>query len=137
MSEDQPTAEEIMEDKKVDEFRELIRKIKKTVIERNVYRSQDPAILNEIQEFFASQLYSLLLPIVRGEAEVSSLKNQEFQSIFTEILNPPCSEFLRRRLEYYLHRDFVMFPFTYDPQSINSQENSDSLATGTKIVSRN
>ncbi len=137
MSEEAPTPEEIQEDKKVEEFRELIRKIKKTVIERNVYRSQDPAILNEIQEFFASQLYNILLPIVRGTADISSLKNEEFKSIFMNLLSPPCSEFLRRRLEYYLHRDFVMFPFTYDAQSINSQENSDSLADVRKIVSRN
>lgn len=137
MSGDEPTAEELLEDKKVEEFRDLIRKIKKSVIEKNVYKSQDIAILDQIQEFFASQLYTILLPVIRGTAAVDSIQDEKFRALFSEVLAPPCSEFLRRRMEYYLHRDFIMFPFTYDPKSINSQENSDSMEVGRKFVSRN
>ncbi len=98
-----------------------------SVIEKNVYKSQDPTVLNEIQEFFASQLYAILLPIIRGTADISTIKNKEFNSLFKNVLSPPCSEFLRRRLEYYLHRDFIMFPFTYDVATIDTHSNSNSL----------
>jgi hypothetical protein len=121
------TAEEIAEDKKVDEFRSLLRKIKKSVIEKNVYQSQDPGILNEIQEFFSRQLYSILLPIVRGKSDISQIKNKEFNTLFKNVLGTPCSEFLRRRLEYYLHRDFIMFPFTYDTETIDNYNSKNSL----------
>lgn len=110
-----------IDDAKVGEFRELIRKIKKTVIENNVYTTQDPDLLNKIQEFFAKELYSILLPVIRGEKDISTIQDEKFKSLFAKILSPPTSQYLRGQLEYYLHRDFIMFPFAYDAKSINAQ----------------
>lgn len=134
---DELSPEELIEEKKVEEFREILRIIKKKVFEKNVYTTQNPAILNEIQDFFASKLYSLLVPVVRGTADISMLQNKEFEALFANILSPPCGEFCRRRMEYYLHRDFVMFPFALDSQSINSQANTNSLENARKFIARN
>jgi hypothetical protein len=115
------------EEKRVSEFRKILADIKKTILDSNIYQSQNPEILNQVKARFSGEIYPMLLPIVRGEAELSSLPNQQFANLFVKIFDPPVSDFLRRRLEYYLDRDFIMFPFTYDTHVINSHSQSDSL----------
>ncbi len=115
------------EEKRVVEFRKVLSKIKQKLKESLIYKTQNPGALNILKQRLSAELYPTLLPVLQGKADLSSLKDSGLYSVFEKVLMPPLSPFLRKKMEYYLHRDCIMFPFTYDTHVINSYSDKNSL----------
>lgn len=92
------------DDTKIFEFRERIRKIKKRILDKIVYSTQDVQVLDTVISAFITYYKEL-----RNALNAMDI-----------------SPDLRKRMIYYLRRDLIMFPYTLDEERINmfSEETS-------------
>lgn len=86
------------------EFRHMIHDLKAAILNKIVYTSQDPRVLNTVTD---------------------ELK-REFVKLRTVIRESNISSDTKRLMMYHLRRDFLMFPFTLDEKRIDEfpKENS-------------
>jgi hypothetical protein len=107
--------------------RQRIQSMKKVLLTDSVFTTQDPSILNDVKKRM-SELYSLLLPIVRGEKNVATLPpgvRELFGPCF--VLSGGGEEPSTNLFEYYLHRDLIMFPFVFDLERIDTVRDLNTL----------
>jgi hypothetical protein len=93
-----------MEDERITEFRENIRRIKEAVHDKIAYSSQNLQVLDTI---------------------IVELR-EYYNKLLNKVRNEDISSDVRKRMIYYLRRDLLMFPYTYDEKRIDtfSEENS-------------
>lgn len=115
--------------KKIEEFREKIQLLKRKLLEKSIYTTQDNRKLNEIKQRM-TELYELLYPVLRKKLPVSSIQSENLKdymkSVF-ETINTEDDPLLLDDLHYYAYRDLIMFPFTLDTVRINSLPATNSL----------
>jgi hypothetical protein len=94
-----------MEDERIDEFRENIRKIKEAVHDKIAYSSQNLQVLDiiivELREYY--------------------------NNLLNKLRNENISPDVRKRMIYYLRRDLLMFPYTYDKERIDTFSAKNSM----------
>jgi hypothetical protein len=94
-----------MEDERIDEFRESIRKIKEAVHDKIAYSSQNLQVLDiiivELREYY--------------------------NKLLNKLRNENISPDVRKRMIYYLRRDLLMFPYTYDKERIDTFSAKNSM----------
>ena len=110
-----------MDDKYIEKFREILKKIKISVLNNFTYENQNTDELQKVSQRLI-QFYQLLYPVVYKNQPITTIPVPELQKIFYETLQEyqPRSPYYQTRLEYYLKRDFLDFQFTIDEDSINS-----------------
>ena len=108
------------DDKHIDEFRKVLRKIKQSVINNSTYKTQNTNDLKDVSKRLI-QFYTLLRPIIFDRKPISSLAIKELQPLFHLTLEEYSrSNNYQMLLEYYLKRDFIDFPYTLDEEQIDS-----------------
>ena len=106
--------------KKILEFREILRKIKLSVLNNITYQNQNTESLNKVTKQLI-KFYSLLKPVIYEYKSINTIPIPEIRTLFNETLQQyPRSSYYQNQLEYYLKRDFIDFPFTIDEESIDS-----------------
>jgi len=106
--------------KKILEFREILRKIKLSILNNITYENQTTESLKQVTKQLI-KFYSLLKPVIYEYKSIDSIPISEIRTLFNETLQQyPRSSYYQNQLEYYLKRDFIDFPFTVDEGSIDS-----------------
>lgn len=108
----------IEDNQKIGEFRKLLKNIKQTILNKLTYSTQNTSALNKVEHRLI-QFYTVLKPAVFHGTPV---KIKEIQELFDDVLNTnkfPRSSYYQNQLEYYLHRDFIEYPFTIDEDDID------------------
>ena len=111
-----------MDERRIDQFRELIRQIKQATIDGIVYETQDVKVLNDVKSRL-TEIYALLRDALKGEP----ISNPGISNLFAPILEPLPSKDALSKMLYYARRDLIMFPFTPDPERINSVSENNSM----------
>lgn len=108
------------DNKKILEFREILRSIKKKVLDKLTYNTQDTMVLNKVVKRLI-QFYLLLKPVVYDNKPLETIAITELEDLFYDTLKEhPRSSYYQNQIEYYLKRDFIDFPFSLDEIQINS-----------------
>lgn len=108
------------DNKKILEFRQILRSIKKKVLDKLTYNTQDTTILNKVVKRLI-QFYLLLKPVVYENKPLETIAITELEDLFYDTLKEhPRSSYYQNQIEYYLKRDFIDFPFSLDEIQINS-----------------
>ena len=108
------------DDKKIQEFRSILRKIKLSVLNNTTYENQNTESLKLVTKQLI-KFYTLLKPVIFDYKSIETIHIPEIQKLFFETLqNYPRSSYYQNQLQYYIKRDFIDFPFTVDEESINS-----------------
>lgn len=114
---------------KIAEFREKIQLLKRKLLEKAIYTTQDNKKLNEIKQRM-SELYEMLYPVLRKKEPISRIQSENLRDYMKSIFESMDSEedsLLLDDLHYYAYRDLIMFPFTLDTMRINSLPSTNSL----------
>jgi hypothetical protein len=111
----------IEDDKYIEKFRGILKKIKINVLNNFTYENQNTEELQKVSQRLI-QFYQLLYPVVYENKPISTIPVPELQKVFYETLESyqPRTPYYQSRLEYYLKRDFLDYQFTIDEDSINS-----------------
>ena len=108
------------DDTYIEKYRSILKKIKLGVLNTNTYSEQNTNALNKVRKQLL-QFYQVLEEVVFNNVGVSEIPIQALQKVFYEILEKyPRSPYYQTRLEYYLKRDFLDYPFTIDEDRINT-----------------
>lgn len=108
------------DDQKVLEFRRTLKSIKKNVLDKLTYNSNDLNVLNKVTKRFV-QFYILLKDVVYNNKPLDTVPIEELRDLFYETLEDyPRSSYYQNQIEYYLKRDFIDFPLSIDEDQINS-----------------
>lgn len=112
------------DDKKIKEFREVNRNIKRTIMDKVTYSSQNINALTKVTQRL-TQFYMLLKPVVHYGNPISTIPIVEIQNLYYTTLTYPRSSYYQNQLIYYLKRDLIDFPFTLDDEQINTHRESE------------
>ena len=108
------------DDKNIEKYRSILKKIKIGVLNTNTYSEQNTNALNKVRKQLL-QFYQVLEEVVFNNVAVSKIPIQALQKVFYDVLEGyPRSPYYQTRLEYYLKRDFLDYPFTIDEDRINT-----------------
>jgi len=108
------------DNQKILEFRGILKSIKKKVLDKLTYTTQDTTVLNKVVKRLI-QFYLLLKPVVNDNKPLESIAINELEDLFYDTLKEhPRSSYYQNQIEYYLKRDFIDFPFSLDEIQINS-----------------
>jgi len=108
------------DNQKVLEFRGILKSIKKKVLDKLTYTTQDTSVLNKVIKRLI-QFYLLLKPVVYDDKPLESIAITELEDLFYDTLKEyPRSSYYQNQIEYYLKRDFIDFPLSLDELQINS-----------------
>ena len=108
------------DNQKILEFRGILKSIKKKVLDKLTYTTQDTTVLNKVIKRLI-QFYLLLKPIVYGIKPLETIAITELEDLFHDTLKEhPRSSYYQNQIEYYLKRDFIDFPLSLDEIQINS-----------------
>ena len=100
--------------------------MKHEIINSTVYTSQDPIILNGVKKVLGD-LYITLLPVLRGQKELADIPYENIRTLFSTVLQPSVPLDIRQKMEYYAHKDLIMFHMTLDPHRINAVSSKNTL----------
>jgi hypothetical protein len=110
----------IEDDKKIFEFRNILKSIKEKTINSITYKSQNTDSLVKVKENLI-KFYTILKPSVIYNESFDSIPIQELKDVFQSTLKYyPRSRYYQTQIEYYLKRDFIDFPFSIDIPKITS-----------------
>lgn len=108
------------DDKKIQEFREVLHKIKISILNNITYQNQTTESLKQVTKQLL-KFYVLLKPVIYNYMSIDTIDIPEIKKLFYETLqNYPRSSYYQNQLEYYIKRDFIDFPFTIDEERIDS-----------------
>jgi hypothetical protein len=108
------------DNKKIVEFRGILKSIKNKVLDKLTYNTQDTTVLNKVVKRLI-QFYLLLKPVVYENKPLETIAITELEDLFYDTLKEhPRSSYYQNQIEYYLKRDFIDFPFSLDEIQINS-----------------
>ena len=108
------------DDQTIKEFRRIIQTIKKNVLNKLSYESNDINIINKIVKRFI-QFYIILKPVIYDNKSIETIPIEELKDLFYETLEEyNRSPYYQNKLEYYLKRDFIDFPLSLDEEQIDS-----------------
>jgi hypothetical protein len=105
------------DDQKIQEFRNILREIKKAVHEKYLYRSQNTNELHNVEKELV-KFYKLLYPNVYNYKPLSTIPDEltYLRNKFNETLQVYSrSSYYANRLKYYLTKDLIDFPFDNSP----------------------
>lgn len=105
------------DDEKIQEFRTILKEIKKAVQDKYLYRSQNVNELNNVEKELI-KFYKLLYPIVYYYKPLSVIPDEltALRNKFNATLNEyPRSSYYDNRLKYYLTSDLISYPFDNSP----------------------
>lgn len=112
--------EQNQDDQMIKQFRIIIQTIKKNVLNKFTYKSNDVNIINTIIKRFV-QFYIILKPVVYDNKPLETIPIEELRDLFYETLEEyNRSPYYQNKLEYYLKRDFIDFPLSLDEEQIDS-----------------
>lgn len=114
---------------KIEQFREKIQLLKRKLLDKAVYTTQDNRKLNEIKQRM-TELYELLYPVLRKKEPVSSIRSENLRDYLKDVfqdIDIDDNALLLDDLHYYAYRDLIMFPLTLDTVRINSLPATNSL----------
>lgn len=103
---------------KIREFRNTLKNIKKTILDKITYSSQSVSSLKKVSHRLI-QFYMLLKPVVVDGLSIDTIPISEIRDLFYNTLTNPRSSYYQNQIEYYLKRDFIDYPFTIDADDIN------------------
>jgi len=101
------------DDKKIEEFRNILKEIKLAVQEKYLYRSQDTNELNNVEKELI-KFYRILYPIIFYYKPLTTIPKDlvALRNKFYETLQEyPRSSYYDNRLKFYLTNDLLSFPF--------------------------
>uniref|UniRef100_A0A6C0D8I4 Uncharacterized protein n=1 Tax=viral metagenome TaxID=1070528 RepID=A0A6C0D8I4_9ZZZZ len=108
------------DDQIIKEFRRIIQTIKKNVLNKLSYESNDLNTINKIVKRFI-QFYIILKPVIYDNKSIETIPIEELKDLFYETLEEyNRSPYYQNKLEYYLKRDFIDFPLSLDEEQIDS-----------------
>ena len=105
------------DDEKIQEFRTILKEIKKAVQDKYLYRSQNINELNNVEKELI-KFYKILYPIVYYYKPLSVIPDEltALRNKFNVTLNEyPRSSYYDNRLKYYLTSDLISYPFDNSP----------------------
>ena len=103
------------DDEKISLFRNVINTIKKEIILNKPKKSPEEAariLLN---------LHKVLTSVIKRKRDFSSLKDNNLEGVFDDIINEGMTSHLADQLEYYCHRDLYENPMAIEIKHINIQ----------------
>ena len=114
------------EDNKLIEFRKTLKLIKSNVLKNHTYNSQNTNSLNTVIKRLI-QFYYLLEPVIFQRKPIETIKIKELQELFYNTLKDgdKRSSNYQNKLEYYIKRDFIDFPFVIDETNIDTYNSSE------------
>jgi hypothetical protein len=118
--------ESIEDNRKIKEFRDLLKNIKKTTLNKITYSTQSTGALTKVEQRL-KQFYTLLKPIVYYGKPIDTIPIEAIRELFYDTLTYPRSSYYQNQLEYYLYSDFIDYPFTIyedDIQTHNDVEHN-------------
>ena len=124
----------------IKEFRYIIQKLKKSIIQNRTLESQNISSLRTILEPELNKLFLLLRPIIENYKSVSIIPDEDLQNLFYKTLEEyPRTPIYQNELKYYLYRDLIEYPLVIDKNLIDEFVNKENLKqTGMpKIVENN
>ena len=101
------------DDKKIQEFRSILKEIKLAVQDKYLYRSQNTSELHNVEKELR-KFYKILYPIIFYYKPLSTIPNEltALRNKFHETLQRyPRTSYYDNRLKYYLSNDLLSFPF--------------------------
>ena len=128
------------ESQHIKEFRYIIQKLKKSIIQNRTLESQNTSSLRTVLEPELNKLFLLLRPIIENYKPVSIIPDEDLQNLFYRTLEEyPRTPIYQNELIYYLYRDLIEYPLIIDRNVIDEFANKEKLKqTGMpKIVENN
>jgi len=108
------------ESEHIKEFRYIIQKLKKSIIQNRTLESQDISSLRTVLEPELNKLFLLLRPIIENYKPVSTIPDEDLQNLFYRTLEEyPRTPIYQNELIYYLYRDLIEYPLIIDRNVID------------------
>jgi hypothetical protein len=108
----------------INEFRYLIQKLKRSIIQNRTLESQNISSLRTVLEPELNKLFLLLRPIIENYKPVSTIPDEDLQNLFYRTLQEyPRTPTYQNELIYYLYRDLIEYPLIIDKNAIDDYIN--------------
>lgn len=112
----------------ISEFRYVIQKLKKSIIQNRTLESQDISQLRTVLEPELNKLFLLLRPIIENYKPVSTIPDEDLQNLFYRTLQEyPRTPTYQNELIYYLYRDLIEYPLIIDTNAIDEYINKKQI----------
>lgn len=112
----------------ISEFRYVIQKLKKSIIQNRTLESQDISQLRTVLEPELNKLFLLLRPIIENYKPVSTIPDEDLQNLFYRTLQEyPRTPTYQNELIYYLYRDLIEYPLIIDTNAIDDYINKKQI----------
>ena len=112
--------DEEKEENHIREFRYIIQKIKKSIIQNKTLESQNISDLKTILEPELNKLFLLLRPIIEQYKPINTIPDEDLQNLFYRTLYEyPRTPTYQNDLIYYLYRDLIDYPLIIDNKVID------------------
>jgi len=112
----------------IGEFRYVIQKLKKSIIQNRTLESQDISQLRTVLEPELNKLFLLLRPIIENYKPVSTIPDEDLQNLFYRTLQEyPRTPTYQNELIYYLYRDLIEYPLIIDTNAIDDYINKKQI----------
>jgi hypothetical protein len=112
----------------INEFRYVIQKLKRSIIQNRTLESQDISSLRTVLEPELNKLFLLLRPIIENYKPVSIIPDEDLQNLFYRTLEEyPRTPIYQNELIYYLYRDLIEYPLIIDRNVIDEFANKEKL----------
>jgi hypothetical protein len=112
----------------IGEFRYVIQKLKKSIIQNRTLESQDISQLRTVLEPELNKLFLLLRPIIENYKSVSTIPDEDLQNLFYRTLQEyPRTPTYQNELIYYLYRDLIEYPLIIDTNAIDDYINKKQI----------
>jgi hypothetical protein len=108
----------------INEFRYVIQKLKRSIIQNRTLESQNISALRTVLEPELNKLFLLLRPIIENYKPVSTIPDEDLQNLFYRTLQEyPRTPTYQNELIYYLYRDLIEYPLIIDTNVIDDYIN--------------
>ena len=112
----------------ISEFRYIIQKLKKSIIQNRTLESQDISQLRTVLEPELNKLFLLLRPVIENYKPVSTIPDEDLQNLFYRTLQEyPRTPTYQNELIYYLYRDLIEYPLIIDTNAIDNYINKKQI----------
>jgi hypothetical protein len=112
----------------ISEFRYVIQKLKKSIIQNRTLESQDISQLRTVLEPELNKLFLLLRPIIENYKPVSTIPDEDLQNLFYRTLQEyPRTPTYQNELIYYLYRDLIEYPLIIDTNAMDNYINKKQI----------
>ena len=109
------------DDTKIQEFRKVLKAIKKSTLNKYTSDTQDISAVDKVVKKL-EQLHRLLRPVAQGTMTFDQIPIKEIKDLFYTTLSPEMSKHYKILLEYYLERDLIDYPLTLDEEVIDTYD---------------